>query len=414
MSLGIGAVRTSRAFARRVDDLFSAGGEGFRHLAVSHATSTAGDTLVTIALAGTLFFSVPSSEARGNVALYLLLTVAPFAVIGPALGRLLTSRPGAYRLTLIVSGLARAGLAIALIGGEDSLWLFPLAFALLVLSRSHGISRNAMLPLALDRPLALVTANAKLAQVGVWAGVAAAPIGVAALRLGGNWLVLAIAALAFAVAGLRGRELPTPDLFGPEDLPPDERARYRRAPLPPRVRLAQLATAVVRLVNGFLLLLLAFAFRDVDAAVTDFAALLAAAGVGFWLASLAAPVIERRLREEPTVIAALALEAGAAFVAAQWFGLVAASALALAAGLAWGTAKFAFDGLLQSSVRPVDRGQMFTRSETLFQLAWVIGAVIPTAAMLPSAPGLVVAGLAALAAQVTYIASVFNQLQAPS
>src|SRR5688500_12287975 len=86
------ARRAGKAVARRLDELFSTGGAGFRILAFAHAGSTAGDTLVAIALANSLFFSVPSSEARGNVALYLLLTVAPFALIGPVLGAVLDRR----------------------------------------------------------------------------------------------------------------------------------------------------------------------------------------------------------------------------------------------------------------------------------------------------------------------------------
>jgi hypothetical protein len=161
----------------------------------------------------------------------------------------------------------------------------------------------------------------------------------------------------------------------------------------------------VRLLNGFLLLLVAFPFRDVDAGFLDFSALLAAAGFGFLLASMISPFLERKLREEPMVVAALAIEAAAAFTAAQIFGLPAAAALAGAAGLAWGTAKFAFDGLLQSSVETNDRGVAFTESETLFQLSWVIGALIPTALSIPAGLGLAVAGMTALGVQLVYISS---------
>ena len=77
---------------------------------------------------------------------------------------------------------------------------------------------------------------------------------------------------------------------------------------PPRmVRLSMTATAMVRLLHGFLVLLLAFAFKEVDAGLLDFGALLAAAGAGYGLASLLAPWLERRLREEPTVVSALAV-----------------------------------------------------------------------------------------------------------
>lgn len=403
--------RAGRAVAERIDDLFSAGGAGFRDLAVAHAASTAGDTLVAIALAGTLFFSVPSSEARANVALYLVLTAAPFAVIGPALGRILDRYPTAYRASLVVSALLRVVLAIILAIRQDPLWLFPTAFALLVLSRSHGISRNALTPVALDVPLALVAANAKLAQIGVLAGAVVAPVGALTSWLGGATFTMIVAAVAYVVATVAGRRVPHPATA--EEVRTARRRRGRRVHIPQTVRLAQLATAVVRLLNGFLVLLLAFAFRDLNAPLMDFGAVLGAAGGGFWLASIVSPHLERRLREEPMVVAALAVEAAAAFVAGQWFGLPAAAFLAAAAGFAWGTAKLAFDGLLQTALPAGKRGAAFTRSETLFQLSWVLGAVLPTGVPIPTAVGLVIAGLAALAAQVVYVSQLLLPLRRP-
>lgn len=109
------------------------------------------------------------------------------------------------------------------------------------------------------------------------------------------------------------------------------------------------------------------------------------------------------------VVAGLAVEAAAAFVAGQWFGLPAAAALAAAAGFAWGTAKLAFDGLLQRSVPHVDAGSAFTRSETLFQLAWVLGAVVPVAVTMPASVGLAMAGVAALVAQTLYVSRLIEQ-----
>lgn len=387
--------------------LLAMGGAGFRDLALTHAASAAGDTLVTIALAGTLFFSVPTGEARANVLLYLLLTVAPFAVIGPGLGLLLHRRPYATRIALIASSVLRAAAALALVGRMQSLWLFPAAFALLVLSRAHGISRNALVPIALDEPRELVTANARLAWLGVLAGAVVAPIGLLGVRLAGAAGPLALAVVLFVVAALLGRRVPDPQAG-------DEVAVGRRSSrrlsligplhLPQGVRLAQLATAVVRLLNGFLVLVLAFAFRtEAGAGLLDFGALLAGAGAGYVLGSLVSPFLEARLREEPMVVAALAIEAGAAFVAGQWFGLPAAVALAAAAGLSWGTAKLAFDGLLQATVDEDRRGVAFTRSETVFQLAWVAGAVVPVALPLAPSLGLVLAGLTALGAQVIYV-----------
>src|SRR5665811_575667 len=94
---------------------------------------------------------------------YLLLTVAPFVVIGPLLGRLLDRAPGSIRGLLVAAAAGRAVLAVVLLGRLETYWLFPAAFGLLVLSRIHGITRNALLPLALDEPRALVDANGRLA-----------------------------------------------------------------------------------------------------------------------------------------------------------------------------------------------------------------------------------------------------------
>ena len=132
-----------RRAAGRIGKMFTSRGPGFRRLAQAHAGNTAGDTLVAMALAGTLFFSVPSTEARENVALYLLITLAPFAVIGPFLGSFFARFPSAYRGGLLVSSALRALVCIVMALWLDSFLLFPLAFALLALSRFHGISRSS-------------------------------------------------------------------------------------------------------------------------------------------------------------------------------------------------------------------------------------------------------------------------------
>ncbi len=400
--------RASKASARKltgsVRSLFDAGGRGFRNLAITQVFSTASDTLVAIGLAGTLFFSVPTAEARGNVALYLLLTVAPFAVIGPVLGRVLDRAPIATRRMLVASAIGRAVLGFAALGRLDSLWLFPVAFGLLVLSRVHGITRNSLLPLALDAPRALVAANARLAWIGVLGGGLAAAAGLAVLYLFDSNGPIALSAVAALGAAFFGRRLPEPDGASSRQVG-GATARRVRLQLSREVRLAQLATAGVRFFNGFLLLLLAFELQQADAGLLDFGTLLASAGAGFAVASRLVPALERRVREEPMVVAALAITAGAAFSAGQWFGLVAATALAGVAGMAWGVAKLAFDGLLQATVPASRRGAAFTRSETVFAVAWVLGAIVPTAMPLPASVGLALAGFAALAAQIVYVAA---------
>src|SRR5206468_335257 len=77
--------------------------------ALVHIASAAGDALVAIALADSVFFSLPVDEAKLKVALYLGLTMAPLAVAAPILVPLL-DRTGFRRL---LSFSAAAGRAVA-------------------------------------------------------------------------------------------------------------------------------------------------------------------------------------------------------------------------------------------------------------------------------------------------------------
>ena len=399
------ANRTARYAVRRVDAMFSRHGPAFKQLSVSWAANAAGDTLVAVALAGTLFFAVPTVEARANVALYLALTLAPFTVIAPVLGGLFARLRGVYRAVLTAAAALRAVLAVVMMLGLTTLWLYPLAFAMLVFSRLFGISKSSMLPVALPRPVALVGANALLARIGILAGAVVLPLGALAASIDPA-VALALAAVCFALATFASLGLPDPREAVRRDVElgvEDVLAPMPEVPPIRALRLARLATAGVRLINGYLLLLLAFEFRDAGSGGFDFAALIGAGGLGYGLASMISPPLERLVREEPMVVAALALEAAAAFLVAQFFNLGAAAALAAAAGLAWGTAKFAFDGLLQASVPPDRRGAAFTRSETVFQLAWVLGAILPVTISIDAHLGLALAGCAALAAQTVFV-----------
>ena len=72
--------------ARRFTHSGGAGESGFSRLLELHAFNTAGDAAVAISLAGTLFFTVPTGEATGQVALFLAVTMLPFAIVAPLIG----------------------------------------------------------------------------------------------------------------------------------------------------------------------------------------------------------------------------------------------------------------------------------------------------------------------------------------
>jgi uncharacterized protein YfiM (DUF2279 family) len=124
----------------------------FGRLALVHVMMTAGDTLVTVSLAGSLFFSISPQAAQDKVILYLLLTMAPFAVVAPLLGPVIDRSRGARRATVVVSATCRAVVCLVMANDLKSLLLFPEAFIILVLSKVYLVTKGALVPLMLDGP----------------------------------------------------------------------------------------------------------------------------------------------------------------------------------------------------------------------------------------------------------------------
>src|SRR5947199_10406425 len=137
-----------RRVARQVSGGF--GQSPFARLAVTHALSTAGDAFVTVALAGSLFFNISPHAARGRVALSLLLTMTPFAVVAPFLGPAIDRIKGGRRSTLVGASAGRVLSAIAMAGALHRLELFPIAFVSLVLSKAQGVAKSSLVPTVID------------------------------------------------------------------------------------------------------------------------------------------------------------------------------------------------------------------------------------------------------------------------
>src|SRR4051794_6981030 len=110
----------------------------FTRLARVHAFSVATDTLVTVSLAGSLFFSIPSAAARDKVALYLLLTMAPFSVVAPLVGPAIDRLAGGRRVMVAAPPGMRALLCPFMGSHVDGLFLFPVAVLILVVGDGLG------------------------------------------------------------------------------------------------------------------------------------------------------------------------------------------------------------------------------------------------------------------------------------
>jgi hypothetical protein len=363
--------------------------------------AVAGDTLVTMALAGSLFFSISPQAARGRVILYLLLTMAPFLALAPLIGPVLDRRAHRRRAVLVGSSLGRAVVCVSMANHLDGLWLFPHSFALLALSKAHMITKSALVPATVSRPSELVAANSRLAVVAVVAGFVAAVPGVIVLKLGflgADWAVR-LAAAAFLAAAVAAARVTRPAPAG-DEAPSTSQGEEELHALP--VRAGALAMSALRAVNGFLTFLVAFSFRARSAPSWWFGLALAASMAGTFLGSAVAPRVRRLLSEERILQAALVVVAVTSWIASKGDGLAAAAVLSGVVGAAAGAGKLAFDSIVQRDAPDAVRGRTFARFETRFQLAWVAAAAAPVVLRVHQDSGMELMGLSSALAVSAY------------
>ena len=123
----------------------------FARLVYAQAAGACGDACILVSMAGSIFFSSPTSAARGKVLLFLLITMTPFMIIAPVLGPALDRMKGGRRLFLISSAAGRALLCLALAmyiskPAPEGLLVYPLAFGVLVLQKGSTIAKSALVP----------------------------------------------------------------------------------------------------------------------------------------------------------------------------------------------------------------------------------------------------------------------------
>ncbi|MDQ2835928.1 MAG: MFS transporter [Actinomycetota bacterium] len=369
--------------------------------------SYAADAMVTVALAGTVFFSAPSEAQRGNVMLYLLMTVAPFAVVAPVIGPALDRVQHGRRWVMAGTAIGRAVLAVVMaLNFTDLLLLFPAALGSLVLSKAYAVIRSSAAPRLVPTNLTLVEANARLSLFGLVAAVVGGGVVGVAIKVTGSYpFGLWITAAAFAVTGYYAFRLPKIVDALPPVANPAGQASPRRDPVQPsrtlRVRfmdwtkrgfappviLALQGESSLRWLSGFLTLFLAFYIEAVShglQAVLSLGAMGAATGLG----NFGGTAIGTRLklaRPDLIILFCTAAAAIACVVAALLFSLAVAIAAIFVCMLSNSLSKLSLDAIIQRDVAESLRSSAFGRSETFLQLAWVIGAAI--ALLLPAKNG---------------------------
>ena len=373
----------------------------FTNLARTHAFGIAGDALFAIALAGSVFFSLDFDSARWSVALYLVLTIAPFAVAAPFIGPALDRIPGG-RKWMIVAGMGlRALLCFFVIRHLDSILFYPEAFLMLVLGKTYTISKSAIVPTTVQSDQELVEANSKLAVISAISVVVAAPFAGALLKLGGPGWALGLAMIVFAVATAFAVQLPRA-VVATQPVDEVEKQELRSA----GITLAASAMGLVRAIVGFVAFMLAFDFKNSGAPLWQLGFVAATAQLGFFIGAVIAPRVRRLATEERIIIGTLVVMAVGGVITAFVGGLVGAATISLIIGTASSMAKQAFDAIVQRDAPDANRGRSFARFETRFQLLWVIGALIPILIPIPAEIGYVLIAAVATFAVVSYLVGV--------
>ncbi len=371
---------------------------GLTHLTYAVMANYAVDAALAVSLANTLFFAAAKADSTGKVLLYLLLTVAPFAVIAPLIGPLLDRIQNGRRLALSVSSFGRAVLAMVMALNFDSWIIYPCALGMLVLSKGFGVLKAALTPRVLPEQITLVKTNSRLSVFGLIAGGVAGAIaaGLAALinspgalvftaicGVVGGWLCLRIPAWVESTAG---------------EVPIRQDAKTKRRRVFPRSVTSTLWTnGTIRVETGFLALFIAFVIKSeyqpsssvvatgaVHTPPTDHSGLMqllvlgaigAAAGLGGFLGNALGARLPLRTPETVSLfcLGAVLLAVLVAFSAP---GLITAGVVALVGSTSSSLAKVCLDSVIQHNLPEASRASAFGRSESVLQLCWVFGGVL--------------------------------------
>jgi hypothetical protein len=339
-----------------------------------HMASVAGDALLAVALADSVFFSLPVGEAKLRVAAYLALTMLPLALAGPLLVPLL-DRAGPRRMISFAAAAGRFAVALYAAPRFSTLLLFPSALILLVLSKVHAITKNGLTMAYAPHEEGLMRANARLGRIAALSAVVVAPIGIAFLKIWGAAGPIYLAAVFYAISALVVLRLPHPRTKKVETVEVAARGRI------PSLAAPAVGAVGMRAASGFLLFLLAFSLREGGAPPYWFVVLGAAGVAGTFLADVIAPRLPASTREEAVVIACVTAGCIGAILAFELFGLPLLMIFGLVAGATTEFGRLAFQSLMQRSAPEGALGRVFVRYEVLFQLSWVAGAFLP--ALLP-------------------------------
>ncbi|MBT5864184.1 MAG: MFS transporter [Ilumatobacter sp.] len=342
-------------------------------LAVSHGLSGSADAFVTVSLAGSLFFNISPDASRQQVLLYLLVTMAPLAVLAPLVGPAVDRFRRSQRFVASIFYLLRAVSCLAMVSFLLDLTFYPLALILLIASKASGVVKQTLVQQLVDDPDELVATNARLARLASITAAIGAGVAAALLTVSGPGWTLRIGAVLFALASFVVLQVRTPEhvIVATDDV------EYAETHLPV-VFVASVGMVAIRGAVGFFLFTLAFTLRRDSQPAVIYGLAAACYGFGAFAGHTVISLLRRRFSEQQLI--GLAIAAPAAFTAVGILGVSTPLLLVIAAlvGLSTTLGRNAFDSLLQRRAPEALLGRAGARYETRFQLAWVFGGAVAT------------------------------------
>ncbi|MDQ3764210.1 MAG: MFS transporter [Actinomycetota bacterium] len=365
-----------------------AGRSGLSSLTYAAMMDYAANAAIAVALANTLFFAAATAQSRTNVALYLLITVAPFAVVAPVIGPLLDRLQHGRRVAMALSFAGRGFLLIVMAAHVQDWLLYPAALGFMVLAKSYWVLQAAVIPRVLPPGITLVKTNSRLTVFGlVAAGVSGAiAAGIAALT-GSPGALLFTAVICLVGAGLCLR-IPSWVEVTEGEVPASLRteatgalgAARGRQPMGRRVVVALWGTGTARVLTGFLTLFVAFAVKaQTEGSPGRQAVLLGVVGAAAGAGSFLGNAVGTRMhfgKPDQAILSCVAAGLTMTLLAALVPGIAIAAVTALVAATGSAVAKVCLDAVIQRGVPEPSRASAFGRSETVLQMAWVMGGAL--------------------------------------
>jgi hypothetical protein len=360
-------------------------------LAMVHGLSVAGDAFLNVTLAGSAFLSVDISQARYRVAMSLLVTILPFALLASVISKTLQKVNKAQFVIIAFGLLSRAALFFAIanlyngktITNKNLVLSLVLALGVLIVSKTHYAVKNSSVAVVVNESHKFASANSRLTLVQAVAG----------------GLGVAFASLFFAVFNAKvtlivGACLYILDVFLvfrfgfiTRGIKRKEKAQIVRkrgindidSKLYKQLKYFSSLIAISRFCIGLVTFACAFKFRNetMNLAIVGGSAVL----VNF-LSTVLVPFVMKRMKPQILIVLQIPIIVSGCLLAVFLGGVWAAVAVVICIAVGNSFARNGFDVFVQS-LDDFDQSAYFTDIEGKLQFAWVLGALIGVLVPIP-------------------------------